>query len=143
MASNTVILKGWGVRKEAKAATVITPGDFITIGATGLSRAAAGAIEKTIAVEAEVTGKDLNTDYAVGDNVYYEAVHSGQEVNALLAFGAGNTAVVGSPLKVAASTGKLAVGALPADVAALVGYAMAAVDNSGGSAPVRIRVEIA
>jgi len=142
MASNTIILKGWGVRKEAKAATVITPGQFITIGATGLSRAAAGAVEKTVAVENEVIGKDLNTDYAIGDNVLYEAVHSGQEVNALLAQGAGNTAVVGSPLKVG-TLGNLVVGALPADVAALIGYAMEAKDNSGGSAPVRLRVEIA
>jgi hypothetical protein len=140
--SNTVILKGfYGVRKEAKAATAITPGDFLSYGPSGVSRAAAAGVEKLVAVENEVVGWDLNHDYAINENVLYEAVHSGQEVNALVAAGAAAIAA-GDAVKISAN-GKVAKATLPTDIAGVVGYSMVALDNSGGGSPARLRVEIA
>lgn len=138
----TIVVKGDGIRKEgmlSATSTDITPGMFVA--RTGhnfstVSAAAAGAVARTIAEEAEVWGTDIDEDYDTeGERVLYHACHSGMECFCLLA--AGQNVAAGASLEVALGGTLTAVAA-----ATPVAIAMEAVDNSAGADAIRILVEI-
>lgn len=149
--SNTIILTGRGIRQEGVANGAITPGDLIEMDGTGASptvarhsTAASNAV-RVFAVENEVVGKEMTVDYATGDNVLFEAVHSGQTVQATVAAAA--PAIVRGDFLESAGDGtvRVAVADTATDTAqreAIVAVALEDVDNSGGGAKVWIRAMV-
>lgn len=152
---NTILLKGCGIRKELNAAEAITPGSLVELAsATTVQNhsTAGGAAAKAFAVENDLVGDGIDTNYSSGDRVQYEVLPAGAEVYALVAASA--TAIpVGSPV-ISDGDGTVAVYAaqdvdeggsatytIYAD--SIVGYALEAVDNSGGGSAVRIKIEVA
>lgn len=153
-APNTVVLKGGGIRKEAKAAGAITPGHLLQRNAAGTVQVhgtAGGNASPLFAVENEVFGKAISDAYALSDTVLYEFLAPGAEAYALV--GAGAAAVTAADLLESAGDGTLrkhtpqAVAEAGAAnytvfVRAPIARALETVDNSGGGAAVRIKVEI-
>lgn len=158
--AKTIILKGLGIRKEAAASGAVTPGHLVEKISTGAVKAhatAGGNAQKAFAVENDLIGATIDTDYASASRVQYNVMTRGEEVNALLANG--QTVVIGDPLE-SAGDGTLQkhtpdTESLGADSSAnlttiysdqIVGYAMEAVDMSDSSAAdpsARIAIEIA
>lgn len=98
---NTILLKGRGIRKEAISAAAITPGYLVDINSSGqvLKHAGAGlAASPSFAVEDELNGKEISVDWASGDQVIYETLPAGAEVNALVAASAA-AIVIGDELE--------------------------------------------
>jgi hypothetical protein len=147
-ANNTIVLKGKGIRKERAAGGTITPGHLLAYTSTltvVVHPTAAGNAQKMFAVENEVIGKDIDTNYSSGDNVLFEVLPRGAEVNALLAASA--VAVVKGDYVESNGTGtvrKMTTNAATADTqrAGVVGIALESVDNSGGGTPVRLLIEV-
>ncbi len=137
----TIVVKGDGIRKEGKlsdSSNDITPGMFVKRTGhnfTDVLHCAADSPLKCVAVENEVFGTGIDEVYDTeGENVLYHVVHSGCEVFALLH--AGRSVAVGALLETV-SGGTLEEGSTQP-----IACAMEAVDNSGGSTPKRILVEI-
>lgn len=130
--TRTIVVKGGGIRKEAEAATAITPGHFLQLNAAGtvsFSSVAEATANKQvrIAVENEVVGKGTDDNYAIGDWVLFEVLQRGAEFYAVVA--AGTAAIAsGAPLNVS-TDGSVVSGA---QGVANVATALEAVDNSGG-----------
>jgi hypothetical protein len=83
---DTIVLKGVGIRKEADANGTITPGHLVVALTTGIvvhPNAAESAIA-AFAVENDIAGDEIDTDYVSGDNVLYEVLPPGSEVFALV-----------------------------------------------------------
>lgn len=145
---NTIVLKGNGIRKEAEAAGTITPGDLVELTSAGKVQrksSAATTAQRAFAVENEVVGKGIDHDYAAGDNVLYEVLPPGAEVYALVPASAA-AIVIGDRLE-SAGSGKLRKVASSADTddterQSVVAIALEAVDNSAGTDPARIKVEL-
>ncbi len=88
MASNTIVVKGVGIRKERIANAAINPGHLVEVMSTDKLRvhaSAGGVAQRAFAVENEVFGDDRTTAYAALDNVLYEVLMQGQELYAKLA----------------------------------------------------------
>ena len=88
----------------------------------------------------------IDTDYAVGETTRFGAFHAGQEVNALVAAAA--PAILEGDALESAGDGtlrKLVVAAATAQSArdSIVGYALVALDNSGGGSSARLAVRVA
>jgi len=99
--SNAIILKGNGIRKERIANAAITPGMLVELMSTNKVRkhASAGAYaQSAYAVENEVVGDDIDVDYAAADNVLYNVMERGAEINALVAAAAA-ALVIGDKLE--------------------------------------------
>ena len=84
---DTIILKGSEVAlfKEATANGTITPGHLVVALTTGIvvhPNAAESAIA-AFAVENDIAGDEIGTDYVSGDNVKYAVLPPGSEVFAL------------------------------------------------------------
>lgn len=153
MAQNTIQLKGAGLRKEAPAGGAITPGHLITRNSSNafvVHDAAADPAVAMFALENELFGKEITQAYASGEQVLAWVPEKGGEVYALVAAGA-SAIVVGDYLESAGDgtlrkvTAFAQSGTSPFAVTAAgypVARALKAVDNSGGSAPVRIEVEV-
>ena len=150
MANNTIILKGHGVRNEAKANATITPGHLVELMSTGKVRAhatAGGSAEKAFAVEDDLRGNDIADNYSANNIVQYNIMSPGDEVYALLANG--ETAVIGSKLE---SNGDGTMRVVDADTSAgtigvqsIIGVALEAVDmsdSSGADPSGRIKMRI-
>ncbi len=144
----TVHLKGDGLDKEAAAIAAITPGDLIEFNSTGVRRhsVAAGNARKAFALEADYVGKGIDDNYAIGDRVLYKVYENGGEVYARVAAAA--TAITKGAALESAGDGTVRISTAAAATSNLqrdgiVGYALEAVDNSGGGSAVRIRVEVA
>jgi len=144
----TVLLKGSPLRKEAEAGAPITPGMLLKFGANDTvvpHDVAGGNARKAFALEWD-PAKEIDDPYAVGDQVMYAIFRPGEEVYALLA--AGENVSKGDALE-SAGDGSLrkhtppTVGGEAVNIAAIVGFALETVNNSGGTGPVRIRVEVA
>ena len=161
MASNTnkkIILAGDPIYKEGLANAAITPGHLVERMSTGKIRVhatAGGNAMKMFAVEMDMVGDDIDTDYAANDTVRFVVARRGDEINALLAISA--TAVVIGSLVESAGDGTIRLHTAPTQavaeggsasytiapkVLAPIGICMEAVDNSGGSAVARVRIEI-
>lgn len=146
MASRKVVLKGSGIRNEAAAGGVVTPGHLLELTSTGtvvVHSSDGGTAAAIFAVEEDFLGTGKDDDYASGDQVQYEALHGGQQVHGLVING--TLAITAGDYL--ASNGDGTLRAITAGSPALldeaiVAKAMESVDNSGGSAAVRIIAEI-
>ncbi len=136
---NTVKLKIVGdvVQQEALANDAITPGMLLQLQSDGTVRkhSVAGQTAATIfAIEDELQGRGIDTDYANASLVQYVHFRRGDRVNALLANG--ETIIIGDYL-VSASGGLLQKRTLNSageeDIKNIVGVAKEAVDLSGSS----------
>jgi len=143
----TIIAVSTGVRREAEAAGVITPGDLVSLDTTGKAVRHATASAKAtpqFAIENEIFGNGVYNDgvlqsYAVGDRVLTEVMHPGNEVYGTLAASAA-AIVINDPLE---SAGDGTLRKASAETAAgVIARAAEAVDNSGGGSKVHIRVAI-
>jgi len=142
---------GQSVHNEAlsAAASAIVPGDLVEELAAGTvqehSTAAANA-QKLFALTNLANGSDIDAAYAVGETTRYGAFSSGQEVFARVA-AAAPAIVIGDALESAGDgTVRKAVADAATDTAqrdAIVGYAIEAVDNSGGGTVVRLKIRVA
>lgn len=145
----TITLKGMGIRKEGIASSAITPGDFIEFGGSNDLRRhanAATSARKAFALENDLIGNGINDDYAIGDTVQYAVFHSGEEVYARVAALA--TAITKGARLESAGDGTVRIASTDSATDttqrdSIVGYALEAVDNSGGSSATRIRLEVA
>lgn len=146
--TNTILIKGRGIRKEALAAAIITPGYLIERIAAGTFQKHAGAGLNTsplFAEENELFGKGIDDDYPAGDQVLAQFCVPGCEINAVLAANAA-AIVIGDFLESAGDgTLRIATADVATDTAqreAMVAVALEAVDNSAGGTEVRIKVEV-
>ncbi len=134
-----VMLRGGGIRKEMPAGGAITPGHIITHNASGqyvVHGTAGGDLLVTVALENEIVGRGIDDAYAAGEQVLAIVPQPGSEVNALVGAGAAAIAA-GDPLE---SAGDGTVRKVTTGV--VIGYAMEAVDNSAGTSPARIIMEV-
>jgi len=142
--SNTILVKGRGIRKEGVAAEIVNPGHFVTLDATGKvikQATAASHSPAAVAVENELFGSGITVSYAANDQVVYEVMPPGAEVLARLAPTAA-AVVIGDLLKFAADGTVekfVAISDSPGSVCAM---ALEAVDNSAGGTEVFLTVEI-
>lgn len=151
MARHTIILKDPEkvTYDEAVAAGTITPGDLIekdTNGKVVRHATADGAVVPMFALEegwSTGTGAAIDTDYASADTVQIGIPARGVVVNAWVAAAAA-AIVIDSPLGSDGAGGVkiVTVGAGTLE-GSIVGYADAALDNSGGGARARLRVRVA
>jgi hypothetical protein len=131
------------------AATAIIPGMLVeetTAGTVQEHSTAAANAQKLFALTDLPIGGTIDDVYAVATTVRYGAAHSGQPVYGLVAAAA--AAIVIGDVVESAGDGTLRIASADAatDTAqrdAIVGYAMEAVDNSGGGAVARIKVRVA
>lgn len=161
MALKTITVKGRGIGREGVAGGAITPGHLVKLNSAGAVIAhnvAGGDAVPLFARENELAGKGIDTAYASNERVFYEALFSGCEVNALVAPSA--AAIVVGDLLVSDGAGGLRkrtavpdAGASPnqttinAAVAAAaqktIAIALQAVDNSANAVTsARILVEV-
>jgi len=148
MATNTIVVKGRGIRKERQAAAAINPGHLLELVSTGKVKVHAGAAKNAssmFAIENDLIGNAVTDGYVTDDNVLYESLPPGSEVYARLAAAA--TAVTVGAFMESAGDGTLRI--LTTDTAtdntqrnSVVGVALEAVDNSAGSAEVFVLVEV-
>lgn len=135
----TIELYGMGCQHEDVATAAITPGYLVERNATGVApHSTAGEnANASFAVEMEMTGGTIDTDYAIGDQVVFKTYAAGSGVYAVVAAGA--TAITKGAFLSSAGDGTLEV---PGNHDIVVAQALEAVDNSGGAEEVRIKVEI-
>lgn len=126
----------------------IIPGHLLTeVGATVVVHpTAAGNAQKLFALTNLPIGGTIDDAYADATTVRYGTAHSGQPIYALVAASA--AAIVVDDALESAGDGTLrkqVTNATPtaAETNAIVGYAIEAVDNSGGGSIARIRVRVA
>jgi hypothetical protein len=134
--------------KEADVAEAITPGHLVTLNASGqlIKHNVAGAAAAAggqftgptrVAVENDIFGKGIDDAWAIGDRGIYYELDTGCEFMALVAAGA--PAIAYNALVESAGNGTVRATAVAANA---IGRAAEAVDNSGGGAAVRLRVEV-
>lgn len=135
--SNTILLKGRGVRKEAIANGAIQPGYLVHIDSTGKVAkhpTAGGSTSPSFAVENELLGKEITVAWPDTEQTVYETMSPGDEILAVLAASAA-AIVIGDYLQ-SAGDGTLQI--IPADVAGVrakvtIGAADAAVEFETGA----------
>jgi hypothetical protein len=150
---HTVILKGRGIRKEAIAGGAIQPGDLLTVNSSGQfirHATAKGPARRLFAVENELFGKGIDTNYASTDNVLAEDCYSGMEVQCNIAAGA--AAIVKGDLLESAGDGTLRKRTAESQLTTgnytytsagvAIAQAEEAIDNSGGSGIVQLIVSL-
>lgn len=147
--------------RDGIANATITPGELIEVtGTSGSERLVQphssapstdteGSALPRFALEYAKTGKGIDEDYPTDDAVEYRTCQTGDVVYTFI--NTGENASIDDPLE-SAGNGSLSVhtGSSDADTTstqtyydgAVVGHALESVDNSGGSSPVRIRVEV-
>lgn len=136
----TIELYGHGIQHEATVTdAVVTPGMLVTRTATGVRphNVAGETAAPSFAQEYGMTGRGIADDYAIGDQIVYKTYAAGSGVYALAH--AGGAAIAANAYLKSAGDGTLE---LAGDDEVVVAQALEAVDNSGGSDPVRIKVEI-
>jgi hypothetical protein len=138
----TVELYGFCVQHEAKAGATITPGMLVEREADAVDTVephgtAGGGGNAHFAVEYDLTGRDLDDNYASGDQVIFKTFYPGAGVYALVA--AAEPAILKAAKLASAGDGYLSEAA---DGDIVIAEAREAVDNSAGAAAARIKVEI-
>ena len=133
----------------AAAASAIKPGHMVEELAAGTVQehsTAADNAQRLFALPDTTVGGTIDDAYAVASIVRYGSFSRGQKVNALLAASA-TAVVIGSPLE---SAGDGTVRIQTTDAAtddtqrdSLIGYAIEAVDNSGGGSEARLQIRVA
>lgn len=144
--ARTIIVKGDPIQFEAAAAAALNPGDLLEVTSTGAVQkhsTASSNAERAFARENDIIGGDTATAYASGDNVLYAVTRSGDVVYARVAAGASAIAI-GDYVESAGdgTLQKVATAAATADTkrASVIGVALEAVDNSGGSADAWLKI---
>jgi hypothetical protein len=138
MAINTILLKGRGVRLEAKAAGAIRPGHLVrrnNAGSLIVNNVAARNVPRCVAVENDLEGRGIDDAYASGDFVQSETLRGGDWAYAFVP-AAGAAIVIGDELE-ADATGCV----IKRSAGTPIAVALDALDNSAGGAPARIRIE--
>ena len=101
MAYNTIFVQGDGVRHEAIANAALYPGQLVELMSTGKVRkhatAAGNVYLKAFAVEDDIQGNVINTQYASAALVQYNVAQRGDWVYAYLK--EGENVVIGDPLE--------------------------------------------
>lgn len=153
MSYNTIAIRGFEQRDEAIAAAAdIQPGMLLGFNSSGVIKhgVAAGPLAPVAVALESPTAKAsstgvIDTLYANGDTVYIGHPKAGDVGYLLLAHSTGNTAVEGVSQLVSNGAGLVKVYALSTGVTdgVLVGTADESVDNSAGTAAVRLRVKFA
>lgn len=143
MSANTpkyIELYGYGVQNEATVTdAAVTPGMLVTRSAGGVRphNVAGETAAPAFAQEYGMTGRGIDDDYAIGDQIVYKTYCAGSSVYAWAH--AGGAAIAANAFLKSAGDGTLELASTD-DV--VVAQALEAVDNSGGANPARIRVEI-
>jgi len=141
----TIVLRGDADDiKQRVAGGTITPGHFVVRNSSDqviVNATDAGIVMPAVAIEKSWAGMGIDTDYVSGEVVTYNTPDSGDEINALLAAGAAAIAQ-GDPVCLSndGTVRKFSSG-VDSD-AALIGFALEAVDNSGGGSTARLKIEI-
>lgn len=138
--ANITVLKGSAIRKEHAAAAALQPGQLALLGTTGtLTAQGAGvttAVRKAFVEVEDMVGGAIDSTYAIGDTVQVAVCLPGAEVQALVA-AAADAIVVGDLIETGAlGTVRKRAAGVP------IAIALEAVDNSGGSDNVFIKIEI-
>lgn len=139
MAYNTIKVKQFAdIYNEAKAASIITPGDLVELDSSGdIQRNTSDKdlnAEKCFALENAWEGKEISVDYAIGDRVVYMVARAGDEVYAIIEDG--QTIAIGDKL-VSAGDGALEE---YADAGKHIATALEAVSPSGSDGRCLVRV---
>lgn len=134
-----VVLKGHsGAQyKEADCAEAIVPGHLIALNASSkaIKQTLVGPVQAAVATENHWVGGGLDDAYAINDRLLYQVLQPGAEFQALVAAGA---AAIGlNDYCESAGDGTVRKATSGAFICRGAG-----VDNSGGSAAARIRLEI-
>lgn len=153
--SNTILIKGDPQKQEEKCAAIVTPGELLTFNASGLliphGTAGGNPNPTMVAMEQEIIGNGIDTDYASGDTVQYLIPKPGDVLYMFLADG--ENIDKGDPVESdgngdlqehtpqAVDEGGAATYTIYAN--AVLGYAEEDLDNSAGGARARIKVRIA
>jgi len=143
----TIILRGSPEIRQAPAGAAITPGELLTMNSSGqviAHNAAAGIASKWFAIENDIIGGSIDDDIASGDICQYAACKSGDQVYAWL-IDEGNVAIGAFLEPDAAGALKattLATTSATTAAAQPIARALQAVNNTGGTGPVRIKVEV-
>lgn len=90
MAYKTIVLRGDGVNNEANADGAIKPGMLVERTSAGKVKAHADATAKAqpaFALEDELQGNGISTDYSDGDLVQFRQFRSGDRVYGIIANG--------------------------------------------------------
>lgn len=154
MAPNKITLKQYvEAQKEAPAAIEVTPGELLeetSAGEVQPHSTAGGNCVPLIAKVEGYIGKNIDETYAAGDQVRYEAGHTGEEYHMFLA--AGENVSQGDLLESAGNGAFQAHTPQSVDEGGTATYtiyqnaarfkAAESVDNSGGAEAVRIKVEV-
>ena len=130
--------------KEALAGGAITPGHLLerTTTATVVVHNSADVIsQKMFALENLPIAGTISDAYASGDTVRFGYPQSGDEIYAMLPASAA-AVVIGDALA-SNGDGTLKKAAVSPLDQVIVGFAIEAVDNSGGGTVVRIKIEVA
>ena len=142
MARRVIALRGpsAGQSEDWAAAEAITPGMLVARNSSNLlikhnDDAPAMNIARDFAMERDEMGKDIDTNYAIGDTVKVGHFTPGDRVNAIIASGV--NAAANSILE-SAGDGTLRVRTSGPGIA----VALEAVNNSAGPGNVRLRVEL-
>lgn len=132
---------GAPIMNEAVADTAnILPGMLVVETATGVAENTTAADATAPILFADTNpcnGGTIDDVYPVGDLVRFGAYHAGQEVNAVVS--AGTAAIA----KGAAVESDGAGGLQTRTTGRIIGYALEAVDNSGGAEPARLPIRVA
>lgn len=169
---DTVLLHGddaSGDRKDGEASGTITPGDHIELSGVQTSGAAderqfqrhsadGAKAAVRVALEYAKAGRSIDDDYSSGDHLEYQTLESGDEFYGFV-FDGGNAGGAGTDLSANANISvgdrlvpysgggqdgtfrNLDTGNGDSEGAAVV-EAVEAVDNSAGSSPARIKLEV-
>lgn len=128
--------------KEANCAEAITPGHLVGLNGSGaLIKNATADVPRPVkvAVEQDFFSKGIDDAYAINDQGLYQQLDTGCEYMALVGPGAAAIGYGDLVASVASPAGTVIKTATRANA---IGRAVEAVDNSGGSGTVRLRVEI-
>jgi hypothetical protein len=131
-----ILLRGDPIAGEGTAAAAIIPGMALAVAGTAVSPAGAGATVPRFAREFEIVGRGIDGPYAIGERVLFYHGRRGDWFYALL--GAGANVAAGAALSTGAGGVMVATGGGALQIAT----ALETVNNSAGSDPVRIKVEI-
>lgn len=137
------------VRREYTASEAITPGEMVEFGGSNdiqKHSTAGGNARKAFALENDLIGNSISDDYSSGDTVQVGVMPRGAQVQALLPTGGTEVNISKGQALESSGDGTLQAWGTNADSGEhdnLIGYALEAVDNSGGSSEARIEIEVA
>lgn len=144
MARSIVVKNYVHIREEKIAAGTITPGMLVGIDSAGkvVAHAVSGGVARMVAIEDELQGNGVDTNYSATDQVQCWATTPGDQANLLLV--AGQNIAIGDYVKsngagkvtkwAAGTTTVPSSGVVPVPINHIIGVALEALDLSGSGA---------